>query len=230
MIPSTLQTSRCLQVGVCSLVLGISSLLMGAGSAFATSHSITMSDSITDFIYVEQGGGGNGPQNGINERYVGGFDFSSNPDYAAFLEWQLVNAIMSVTLDPEHKGFKTDGLHIGGVLDGTQEVIGLPEIFYHKTPGLGLTVPPIVKGDDSDTVTYVFDLLDFYSASDVLSHLTGGDLDGGLWLRTGDDAFTISASLELTAVQNPEPASLVLLGSGLIGMAAWRFRKTRQNQ
>jgi len=230
MIQSTLQTSRCFQVGVCSLVLGISSLLMGAGSAFATSHSITMSDSITDFIYVEQGGGGGGPQNGIDERYVGGFDFSSNPDYAAFSGMNLFSAIVSVTLDPEHKGFKTDGLHIGGVLDGTQEVIGLPEIFYHKTPGLGLPVPPIVKGDDSDTVTYVFDLLDFYSASDVLSHLTGGDLDGGLWLRTGDDAFSISASLELTAVQNPEPASLVLLGSGLIGMAAWRFRKTRQNQ
>jgi len=229
MIQSTFQPSKCLQVGVCSLVLGIGSLLMGAGSAFATPVPVTMSDSISDFIYVEQGGGGNGPQNGINERYVGEFDFSSNTDYAAFLGMNLVSAMVSVTLDPEHKGFKTDGLWIGGVLDGTQEVIGLPEIFYHKTPGLGLSVPTIVTGDDSDTVTYVVDLLAFYSASDVLSHLTGGDLDGGLWLRTGDDAFTISASLEMTAarVVNPEPASLLLLGTGLVGLIGYRMRKTK---
>jgi len=207
---------------------------MGAGSAFATPVPVTMSDSISDFIYVEQGGGGTAPQNGIDERYVGLFDFSSNPDYAAFTAtgMNIVDAMLTVTLDPEHLGFKTDGFHIGGVLDGNQEVIGLPEIFYHapKSPGPGFPVPTIVKNDDSDTVTYVVDLLAFYSDSDVLSHLIGGDLDGGLWLRTGDDAFTISASLEMTAVQNPEPASLLLLGTGLVGMAAWRFRKTRQNQ
>ena len=180
MIQSTFQPSKCLQVGVCSLVLGIGSLFMGAGSAFATPVPVTMSDSISDFVYVEQGGGSS--PNGIDERYVGEFDFSSNPDYAAFTAtgMNIVDAMLTVTLNPEYLGFKTDGFHIGGVLDGNREVIGLPELFYHapKIPGPGLPVPTIiVKNDDSDTVTYVVDLLAFYSASDLYSHLTGGDRD-----------------------------------------------------
>ena len=60
---------------------------------------------------------------------------------------------------------------------------------------------------------------DAYFAGDVVS-VNGVAVNGVV-----DPAFIIGGNLRAGAIMNPEPASLVLLGSGLLG-AAFRVRKT----
>ncbi|GJL51943.1 MAG: hypothetical protein NPIRA01_31700 [Nitrospirales bacterium] len=58
--------------------------------------------------------------------------------------------------------------------------------------------------------------------------LGGGDKDYNDLLFSFSNTNTeLDADTNKSLVQNPEPSTVILLGSGIIGLAAWRLRKER---
>ena len=80
---------------------------------------------------------------------------------------------------------------------------------------------------DGVTIIPIFDAIDFDSTPPDFGRTGIDTFYGGLYLYE-NEAVTVSlvavaGSIAHSAV--PEPASVVLFGSGLVGLVAWRMKK-----
>ena len=87
---------------------------------------------------------------------------------------------------------------------------------YYRLNTITVSVQPL---------DYGFDLLDWYSEDDLKNLILNNN--GIVNIGAADDSIVHMGTLSVTVAAVPEPASLFLFGSGLVGLAAWRLRKNQ---
>jgi len=136
--------------------------------------------------------------NGEDENNTWALDFNGDPGWPLFSATSVLeSALISLSLHTTGSVF-TDALSIEG-LDPIYDP------FSTLSGGLDIVVE--------------FDLLDFYTSTEVIGILFGGD-PGHIPFFYADDAILSEVRLELVAI--PEPSTLVLVFAGLVALSSLR--------
>lgn len=243
---STIQssrTSRYVRASLTALILGVGSLCLSTGNAFAT--QVWVSDTQTTFTVMEQVG----QLNGINDKVYTEFDFTGT-------NWNTVTmngALLELHITVGSAGINSDEVLFGSALNGgatnlADPILGGVDLFDQTTVPVAIQNPltyNLPVPSVGDNLVLNLDLGLFYSYTDLQNALLGGDNLGKIYMKYSDDATVTSATLTLGYDEPlnepnnncidecgpvptnpvPEPSTMILLGSGLMGLVAWRKRQ-----
>lgn len=139
---------------------------------------------------------------GVDEFTTWSFDFTDDSSFSEFLMYDtLSSAFLTLTLRPMDRLITTDSLSIEGLTGITEPIQSLP---------VGVTTTVLVE------------LLDSYSSDSILDILLTDEV-GYIPMYYQDDSILSYAKLELIGANAvPEPATIILLGIGLLGLIGIR--------
>lgn len=227
----TNKANKSIRLGLSTLLLGTTSLLVPAGSAFAVTTIMGDTSTFEVHNYKTHSScpvpgmpcdlGLAGSIDGKDELSKFHIDLSGDPLYAQFLSDPMTqlgllgSAKLELTMTPGHSDVNSDWIKFMGY-----NALHPQDVFGPLWDDVGQMVTVVIEllnhydGQENDYN---------YTASEILGLLNSGN--GEFWFEYADDAILHSAKLTLTTATAPEPTSLLLMGSGLIGLAAWRMRK-----